>query len=140
MFQLPKAVEPPPGPSQVELDGLIPPWVVDRLCAACKAAQGGAFRAVLDTLPASGCLNVSPPAGSVAGQARAAPDGVTGCVSRRNAFVEDNHRLFSPDAPCGAVFAVHTHVLFTRERVCQRVANRLEAPVCPPRSSQFEVL
>jgi len=47
--------------AQIELNGLLPPWVVDRVCAACKAAQGGAFRAVLDTLPASGCLNVQPP-------------------------------------------------------------------------------
>jgi len=43
------------------MSGLMPPWVVDRVCAACKAAQGGAFRAVLDTLPAAGCLNVQPP-------------------------------------------------------------------------------
>ena len=48
---------------QVELSGLIPPWTVDRLCTACAAAQGGAFRAVLDTLPASACLNAPPPKG-----------------------------------------------------------------------------
>ena len=65
---------------QVELTGLIPPWVVDRVCAACITAQGGAYRAVLDTLPASGCLNVPPPAGAVVGPARADMDSAAGCV------------------------------------------------------------
>ena len=52
--------------AQVELSGLLPPWVVNRICQVAAVAQGGAFKAVLDTLPTSSCLNVPPPADSAA--------------------------------------------------------------------------
>ena len=48
----------------MELKGMIPPWQLDRICSVAAEAQSGTFRAALDTMPASSCLNLAPPAES----------------------------------------------------------------------------
>lgn len=64
----------------MELRGLLPPWVVDRLLAVMAAAQAGSLSMACDTHPLTLALNWQPAAGSAA--AAAAPSAVDDYVAR----------------------------------------------------------